>query len=183
MIKKTYNRDMILQQAILLAKEVGFKKLTMRGLSGRLKCSVMPIYDSFESKDKLLEEVYNEIIRADIKASGYFERNREVLRHGIQSPLLYRDMREYGVQSDEFNNLYKETINLMMTEKRLKNFSFKVCESLHFDLMIYITGIVEKQMNRTYDIPNFEEFCINALNQFTEVLIRGYEISTKEENL
>jgi hypothetical protein len=63
----------------------------------------------------------------------------------------------------------------MMSEDRLKSFSIEACESLHFDLLVYITGIVERQMNKIYQVKNYEKFCVTGFEQFTEVLIMGYE--------
>ena len=181
MKKKIFSREIILSEAISLAKKVGFKKLTMRSLANSLNSSVMPIYDAFSSKEILIEEVYNEIIRDNIKSDNYFDRNREVLLNGIRSPSLYRDVREYGSRSYEFNQLYLDTIKLMMHEAKFENFSLQACESLHFDISIYITGLVERKINQNYEIPDHENYCIDTLNQFTEVLIMGYEKALMDE--
>ncbi len=45
----------------------------------------------------------------------------------------------------------------------------------YFDLLIYITGIVERQMNKIYQVKNYEKICVTAFDQFTEVLIMGCE--------
>ncbi len=72
MIKKTYCKELILAEAIELSNVAGLKKLTMRELAKRLNFSVMPIYDSFTSKEVLIEEIYNEIIREQTRSQGYF---------------------------------------------------------------------------------------------------------------
>jgi len=135
----------------------------------------MPIYDTFSSKEMLVEEVYNEIIRDNIKSDNYFERNIEVLLTGIRSPILHRDIREYGSKSYEFDQLYLDTIKLMAIESRFKKFNRQVCESIHFDISIYITGLIERKMNQNYEIPDYENYCVETLNQFVELLIMGYE--------
>ena len=174
-MKRTYSKELILEKAILLSKEVGFQKLTMRNLAKRLGCSVMPIYDCFISKDVLLEEIYCTIIKEQTHVQGYFKRNEAILLQGINNPIFYRDMRMFGAKVYDFDLLYEDTISMMQSENRLTGFSERACKSLHFDLSVYITGMIERQLNKIYNIEDFETFCINTLRQFTEVLIMGYE--------
>lgn len=181
-MRKAFDRDKILNEAVLLAKEVGLNKLSMRALASRLDCSVMPIYDSFDSKETLVEEIYNAIIRENNRADNYLDRNKEVLMNGLHSPQLYRDMREYGAKSFEFMNLYDEVMQLMKAEECFKGFDLKVLESIHFDLLIYITGLVERKMDQSQEIPDFESFCVTLLDQFTQVLILGYRQALTLEN-
>lgn len=183
MNKKRVSVDKVIAEAVVMAKKVGLHGITMRGLARRLDCSVMPIYDAFDSKEILIEAIYNTIIQENIKYDSYFSRNREVLLYGIRSPILYRDIQEYGSKSDEFLQLYKETIELMKFEPRLKVLDAKVYESLHFDISIYITGLAGQSWNKIYDIPDYESHCLKILNDFTEVLILGYEKGVEESNI
>jgi len=182
MKKKHYSKDLILEKAIILAHEVGFIKLTMRNLARSIGCSVMPIYSTFDSKEMLIEEIYNKVVRELISIEGYFKRNNEILRHGIKSPAFYRDMRDYNPNSVDLELLYSDTISLMQAESKLKDFSERACSSIHFDISVYITGIVERQLNKRQNIDNYEEFCINTLRQFTETLILGYKEASKIES-
>ena len=181
-MKKTFNKKMILEAAIALAKEVGFKKLTMRSLASQLNCSVMPIYDSYESKEDLIKDVFNDIIRENNSALTYFDRNEQVLLNGIRSPQLFKDVKEYSPRSSEFINHYKETIDLMKKEDKLMNFSHEVQQSIHFDLLIYISGIVDRQLYSSEQMNEPEEFWLKTFNQFTEVLILGYEKAIELED-
>ena len=174
MKKKHYPKELILSSAISLAREVGFKKLTMRELANRIGCSVMPIYTTFDSKEMLLEEIYGTVVKELLSVKGYFDRNDEVLLHGIKSPEFYRDMRDYNPTFEEVESLYDDTISLMMAEDRLKGFTELECSSIHFDLSVYITGIVERQLDKRQHFENFEQFCIDILHKFTETLITGY---------
>jgi AcrR family transcriptional regulator len=174
-MKKTYDQKIILKAAISLAKKNGLKKLTMRKLAFELNCSVMPIYDNYESKDMLIKDVFDEIVRENNKASTYFERNLQVLLNGIKSPQLFRDVKEYSPVSSELMNHYKDTINLMAKEDRLKKFDNKAHQSIHFDLLIYISGLVDRQLYLSEDQKEADEFWIGVFEGFTEVLLLGYE--------
>ncbi len=174
MKNKHYSKELILEKAITLAREVGFKKLTMRDLAKSIGCSVMPIYSTFDSKEMLIEEIYNKVVRELISIKGYFKRNNEVLKHGITSPAFYRDMRDYNTSTINVEELYSDTISLMQAEEKLKDFDESACSNIHFDISVYISGIVERQLNKRRHFDNYEQFCINTLHQFTETLIMGY---------
>ena len=174
-MKKTFDKKIILEAAIGIAREVGFKKLTMRSLASRLGCSVMPIYDAYESKDDLIKEIFNEIIRENNSALTYFERNKQVLLNGIRSPQLYRDVKEYSSSSLELLSHYEETIDLMKKEDKLIRFSYEVHQSINFDLLIYISGIVDRQLFSTDQMKEPEDFWVKLFEEFTEILILGYE--------
>lgn len=174
-MSKTFSKEKILEQAILLAREVGFKKLTMRELASRIGCSVMPIYSTFDSKDDLIEEIYNAVVRDLLSIKGYFDRNIEVLKDGIKSPDFYRDMRDYSPKIQAAEEMYDDTISLMMKETKLSGFEEQALSNMHFDISVYITGIVERQLNKRQHFDNYEEFCINTLLSFTETLISGYK--------
>lgn len=174
MKNKHYSKELILEKAITLAREVGFKKLTMRNLAKSIGCSVMPIYSTFDSKEMLIEEIYNKVVHELITIKGYFKRNNEVLMHGITSPAFYRDMRDYNTSTLNVEEHYSDTISLMQEEEKLKNFDERTCSSIHFDISVYITGIVERQLNKRQNFENYEQFCINTLHKFTETLIMGY---------
>ncbi len=174
MKKKNYPKELILKSAISLARKVGFNKLTMRNLAKELNCSVMPIYTTFDSKEMLLEEIYSTVVKELLSVKGYFERNEDVLRDGIKSPAFYRDMRDYNPTSDDVEILYADTISLMMAEDRLKGFTENQCSKIHFDISVYITGIVERQLNKRQHFDDYEQFCLDTLHEFTETIIIGY---------
>lgn len=181
MKKKSFPKELILSNAIELAKSVGFKKLTMRKLAERVGSSVMPIYTIYESKEDLLQDIYQHIVVDLISIENYFKRNNEVLIQGIKSPAFYRDMRDFNPVSDNVEAMYQDTIALMKREPKLKHFNEQELSSLHFDISVYITGIVERQLNKRQHFDNYKLFCINTLYQFTEILIRGYNQVSKEE--
>lgn len=169
-MRKAFDKDMILQAAMDLAREVGFRKLTMRSLASKLNCSVMPIYDAYESKDHLIQDVFDSIVRENNSAPTYFERNRQVLLNGIRSPQLFRDIKKYSSSSSEFLAHYEETIELMAKDQRFEQFSYEACKSIYFDLLIYISGLVDRQFYVTEVVDEPEEFWLDIFDGFTEVL-------------
>ena len=57
MAKKLYSRDIILKPAYALSFEKGMEHITIRQIAKELGCSVMPIYESFDSKEDLINEL------------------------------------------------------------------------------------------------------------------------------
>lgn len=182
-MRKTFNKDLILKTAVELAKEVGFKKLTMRLLASRLKSSVMPIYDAYMSKDELIEDVFNEVVKENNQASSYFERNLQVLISGIRSPQLYRDIKAYSPNSTDLMSHYSDTIDLMAKEEGLKKFDDSVRQNIHFDLLIYISGLVDRQLFISDAQREPEDYWIDVYEGFKEVLLLGYEKAFEEGRL
>jgi AcrR family transcriptional regulator len=175
MSKKEFKKDLVLKAAIDIAKEVGFDRLSIRGIAKRLNCSVSPVYDSFECKEDIIHGIYLDVLMENNSEESYFKRNIEVLTYGIKYPTLYRDIRKYSSSQPETEELYNEVIALMKKEKRLASFSLQEMESLNFDILVYISGLVERS---TVELKTFIDVLsnyTNILNQVTELLIIGYE--------
>ena len=90
-------------------------------------------------------------------------------------------MRDYNPNTLNGEELYSNTISLTQAEEKLKDFDESACSSIHFDISVYITGIVERQLNKRRHFDDFEQFCITILHQFTETLIMGYRQGVKLE--
>lgn len=59
------SKDMILDAAFDIARQVGMEKLNNRELANKLKCSIRPIYYQFENVEQMQQELY-------IKIEQYF---------------------------------------------------------------------------------------------------------------
>jgi len=175
MSKKIFTKETILKTAVTISKERGLSKLSMRLIAKKLNCSVSPIYAAFDSKDDLEKAVFDYVVNSDYNnATGtYFERNKQVLLSGIKSPELYKDVRRLSKKFHSSLKHYDDLISLMKKEESLIDFSDQELESLHFDLMTYINGLVEKSLVDFKSIIDLNEF-ISILEQVTMCLIWGY---------
>lgn len=173
MSAKIYEKNMVLETAIELAKEIGIRKVSIRMIARKLGCSVSPVYDAFDSRDALEKAMFETIIARQNNQGSYFERNNNVLVYGLTYPNLYLDIRKLSNKFKSFDKLYDDTIKLMKLEDPLKSFTEKELESLHFDLMIYITGLVEKSTAEFKDVIDIKEYQ-EVLKQVTSCFIIGY---------
>lgn len=181
MPKKVFKKQYILKNAVALAKEVGLEKMSMRKLAKKMNCSVTPIYDTYESKEDLIEAVYRQVIEENNSSSNYFIRNKEILLYGIKYPQLYRDIRRQSAKSQQTMHYYQEVIALMRKEERLREFNDNELESLNFDILIYMNGLVERSIVETGDFENAEKTFSTFLDQVTELFILGYSTAKTKD--
>lgn len=180
MAKKIYNRNIILDTAISIAKEVGFDKLSIRGIARKLNTSVSPVYDSFESKHDILQAIIVKIIDENAISNTYKERNYGILTFGLKYPILYRDIQTY-TRRYHLETTHPEDINaLMKKDPRYKGLSDEVLRSMNFDIIIYISGLVQLKLSDTAD--DFDDnFYYNTLDALIELLLIAYIKAQKGE--
>lgn len=68
--KETVTKQMILQNAFLLAKEEGIESVTARKLAAKMGCSTQPIFRVYENMTELWKEIYQEAI---VSFAKYYE--------------------------------------------------------------------------------------------------------------
>jgi len=175
MAKKIFTKQMILEKAGLLAEDAGLYKLSMRKIAKGLGSSITPIYESFNSKDDLIEALFQQIIRENLNAGSYYERNEQILLYGLHNPVLYRDIRRHAPSSHYFHEFHREIIELMKQEPALSCFDEKILKSLNFDITIYMNGLVEESMVSSLEPRMEENEYIRVLRQVTELFVLGYE--------
>ena len=75
MSSKKYKKDIILKVAYELSKEIGLEALSMRKIANKVGCSVMPLYESFNSKEGLLSALstFNEKLY-DLSSTSMYDR-------------------------------------------------------------------------------------------------------------
>lgn len=171
--KKIFTKETILKTAVTISKERGLSRLSMRLIAKKLNCSVSPIYAAFDSKDDLEKAVFDYVVNNNNATGTYFERNKQVLVAGINSPELYKDVRRLSNKFHSSLKHYDDLISLMKREDSLVDFTDQELESLHFDLMTYINGLVEKSLVDFKSIIDLKEY-ISILDQVTMCFIWGY---------
>lgn len=174
MAKKLYDREFVLEAALELAKETGFDRLSIRGIARKLNTSVSPVYDSFESKHEIIQAIIVKVFDENANSDCYFERNQGILSYGLKYPMLYRDIqlytRKYYLETTHVSDVRK----LMQNEHKLKGFPDNVLRSLNFDILLYISGLVQLRLSdavNDFDIAFYK----SSLKAATELLILGYK--------
>jgi AcrR family transcriptional regulator len=180
MAKKIYTKEIVFKAALKIAKEVGLEKVGIRAIARELNTSVSPVYDAYESKDMLIEDIVITILDENAAHTSYFKRNEEVLLYGIKHPKLYRDMQKYTREKKLETTHYKDLMKLMRQEEKLRNLPDQYLQSLNFDILIYISGLVNLSMSN--HLFGYEDsYYLDALTSVSELLIRGYRSALEEE--
>jgi len=125
MAKKKYTRQTIIETAYKLSEEVGLDGITMKRIAKELNCSVMPIYESFSTKDELKEAVNlfstnNSINHPDIHTIE--DRYRKMIRFGLRYPEIFLSFVDEIKSFENEQNILKDLCLLMKKDERLKNF-------------------------------------------------------------
>ncbi len=173
MARKIYNETMVLDAALALAKEVGFEKLSMRGVARQLGVSISPVYDAFESKEHLIEAIITKVIDENAARLSYRERNQDILSFGLRHPVLYRDIQMH-TRNRSFDTTHPaDVMRLMKADPRYRGLSDAALRSLNFDLLLYISGLVQLRLSDMSGELD-DAYYHDALDAVSELLRIGY---------
>ena len=180
MSRKIYTKAIVLNAAIKIAKEVGLEKIGIRAIARELNTSVSPVYDAYESIELLIKDIIIAIFDENAAQTSYFKRNEDVLHYGLKHPRLYRDIQKYTRENDIKTTHYEDLILFMKKEDILSDFPDLYLQSLNFDILIYISGLVNLSMSNhvfNYDL----NFYLEALKGATGLFVKGYRKHLDEE--
>jgi AcrR family transcriptional regulator len=145
MASKVYSRDMIIKKAFQLSLEKGIFSISMRGVARKLGCSVMPIYDSFDSKEELIEELSNYAINEtfrDFYADNFTERHLMMLEFGLKFPKFYLDFVKLNVMNKANDEMFENLIAIMKNDSRMKDLKTVDLLNINGQVEMFIVGVV-----------------------------------------
>ncbi len=154
MANKKYSKEIILEIAFELSKEIGVNALSMRMLAKELGCSVMPIYEAFESKQDLINHLSNYCIQEtidELNSESIYARYEKMIEYGFKYPKFFLDFvlisRDNSVNPELIELLY----SMMRKDCRLKNQPDKVLHRYNFHIEMFIIGCVYSVQNMKYN--------------------------------
>ncbi len=176
MAKKKYDRGLILRTAFKLSKEIGLEAISMRMLARELGCSVMPIYDAFESKEDLIAALGDFCVMDtmfELKSKTIYERYEKMTWYGIKHPKFFLDYVSLGGKQ----RANEETINLlsrlMRNEKELEFLTTKELLSINGRIEVFIIGVIFISMNETNKTDDRVNHLLKAVDEVAHQIIRG----------
>lgn len=145
MAVKRFSKELILEKAFEISKQNGVHGLSMRNLSKQLGCSVMPIYDAFDSKDDLLQELsvycFNKTVEA-IDGTTVFERYRKLVELGMKYPQFVLDFVHISAGPDAQEEVSTKLFNLMRQDSRMKHLSDDKLNEINSRIELVTIGLV-----------------------------------------
>ena len=173
MAKKIYSRDIILKTAYSLSFEKGIEHVTIRQIAKELGCSVMPIYESFDSKEDLINELstFNEEKYIE-KDKTMYDRYYRLMREGIKYPNFYLSVADYDVRKKHNENIIAHVCRIVKKHEKLKQLSDHYAFQYNTRIEVFILGMVyvykdlpesKKEDKKMMDILNN---CIDAFIEY-----------------
>ena len=174
MAKKVYSRDIILKTAYALSFEKGMEHITIRQIAKELGCSVMPIYESFDSKEDLINELstFNEEKYID-KDETMYDRYYRLLREGIKYPNFYLSVADYDVRKRHNENIIDHVCMIVKKHEKLKHLSDYYAFQCNTRIEIFILGMVYVYKDLP-DARKADDKMISILNNCIDAFIEYY---------
>lgn len=145
MAKKKYDKGLILRTAFKISKEIGLESMSMRMLARELGCSVMPIYDAFESKEDLIRELNDYCVRDtmfELNSKSIYQRYRKMTEYGITYPKFFLDFVKLGKNHIPNPEVIQLLCNLVKQEKGHEYKTEKELLTMNGKVEVFIIGIV-----------------------------------------
>jgi len=143
MAKKRYTKDMILKTAYDCSIEQGIEHISMRQIAKELGCSVMPIYEAFDSKEELINALstFNEELYMNTSESMY-DRYYRLLREGLKYPNFFLSVVEFDVHKNHNQEIVNYVRNLVRKEEGLEKLSDLNAYTFNTRIELFIIGMV-----------------------------------------
>lgn len=127
--KESVTKSMILDTAILMAKEEGIENVTARKLAAKIGCSTQPIFRVYKNMDELYEDIYQTAISL---FSDYYEKYES----DVQTPFIH-----LGLAYIDFAKEEKKLFQLLFLSENRGDRSL-------YELLNGNTGAVSKEISR-----------------------------------
>jgi len=175
MAMKRYTRDIILNAAYELSLEIGMDALSMRKIAKRVGCSVMPLYENFESKEELISAVstFNEQVY-NFKSETMYDRYHKLLRDGLKYPKFFSSILKHDVNNPHQEEVITNLCDLLRKDERLKNMSNRDVYVLNSRIEIFIIGMVFTYQQVEHH-QNYYTTFIKQLDEMIEIIVEAYK--------
>jgi AcrR family transcriptional regulator len=143
MAKKKFSRDLILEVAYELSFKHGLDGINMRMIAREIGCSVMPIYESFSSKEDLLDALstFNEKAY-DLESNTMQDRYYKLLEDGLKYPKFFASVLKHDVNFQHEEEVLENIIKLIKKDVRLRRLSDRDIFILNSRIEVFIIGLV-----------------------------------------
>ncbi len=175
MSKKKFTREIVLDAAYDLSKKIGLEALSMRMIAEKIGCSVMPIYEAFNSKEDLLNELSTYCLNEtlfELRADQPVDRYVKLLEYGLKYPKFFLEFARFERSYDHTDETVKALCRLMKNDERLRMKSDKHVLRINARIETYIVGVIFFDHTDVYSEKDFLKFK-DILIQVSNLLIEG----------
>ena len=181
MAKKIYTKEEILQNAFELCCNSGIDTLSVRMLAKRVGCSVMPIYDSFDSKEGLIEALINYAITKTFPEetySSFIERYMILLEYAMKYPKFYLDIARVTRRINIDKEHIRKLTNMMRRESKLMYLPFEVLQTINSLIEFQLLGLIMYESSTGPIKEGMKDELRRYLSNYITRIINSYKKST-----
>ncbi len=145
MAKKVYSKEQILSAAYEIIRDQDLSALNMRALARKIGCSVMPIYDSFDSKEDLLNELNIFLLHKtiyDLSFDNIYDRYDNIVEFGFKYPKFFLDFIQKEKAFVYETDVLCRLCDFMKKDDQLKDYHDQVVLRINTRIEAFIVGIV-----------------------------------------
>lgn len=154
MAKKRYSKERILEAAYQITRDEDLSALSMRAIARKIGCSVMPIYDSFESKEDLMYEVNKYSLRKtlyDFSDPCINERYHHIIRYGFRYPNFFLKFVRFEQSFIHDDAIVCQLCSYLHGDPRFAGADDRDLLKINARLEAFITGIIHTYHADKYD--------------------------------
>lgn len=147
--KTKFDRDLIIETALDIAKEKGLTGITARNVAKKLESSVAPIYVNFKTIEELIDAVVERVFKISeellIRQDGktMFEKiGKASLEFAREYPILFRELSiEPNPYMDSYESMEKIMLEAMAKDEKIKDWRDKERRILLLKMRIFQMGL------------------------------------------
>ncbi len=147
--KVRFTKDEIIDAAFEIAREKGFSAVTARSVSGRLNCSVAPIYVNFEAIEDLISAVVNKVfslsnnLLAQQSGENLFENiGKASLAFAREYPVFFRELvMNPNPWLSHHEAIKDELVEALADDPEMGKLPFEQRKRLLLKMQIFQTGL------------------------------------------
>lgn len=175
--QKIYSKEKILEEAFKYCSKNGIEALSVRRLASKIGSSVMPIYDTFDSKEGLIRALVNYAIQLSFPTEGHGDyRNRcmGMLKFAMDYPLFYIDLVKLNKQL-KFTKDHLVSFDIMMkNDTLLKELPFHKLFEINTSVEFYMMGMILWESSELPISTDRKENLEEKLDDYITRIIKSY---------
>lgn len=165
MSKKIYTKNQILEAAYQITRDYDLESLSMRAIARHIGCSVMPIYDSFNSKEDLVFEVNKYSLRKtlyDLTCKSIEDRYDNIIEFGFKYPQFFLNFVRFEKTFKHDDEVVCKLCGFLKKDERMKLLTDQDVLKIDGRIEAFITGVVH-----TYYKDEYNEKVVSQVKKVT----------------
>jgi AcrR family transcriptional regulator len=160
MAKKQYSKQLILEAAYEITRDEDLSMLSMRNIARRIGCSVMPIYDAFESKEDLIYEVNKYSLHKtlyDLNVETINDRYHQIIEYGFRYPKFFLQFTRFEKTFKHDDAVVCKLCGFLHKDPRLVGAHDREVLKIDQRIEAFIVGIVQTYYTEEYNTQIVEQ--------------------------